>query len=118
MHWVIIGPGNGLSPVQAQAITWTNVNTLSIRTLGIILQNLNQDTNIFIHKNTIENGVCKITAIMPQPQYVTSTFKSKASKQKFLDAKTSELIAFPENILLPYPHHWLHQTPGKQFEDV
>ena len=34
MNWVIIGPGNGLSPVRHQAITWTNAGLLSIRPLG------------------------------------------------------------------------------------
>ena len=29
-----IGPGNGLSPVQCQAITWTNADLLSIGPLG------------------------------------------------------------------------------------
>ena len=31
---VIIGPGNGLSPVWRQAITWTNAHLLSIGPLG------------------------------------------------------------------------------------
>ena len=30
----IIGPDNGLSPGQRQAITWTNAGILLIRTLG------------------------------------------------------------------------------------
>ena len=34
MNWVIIGSGNGLSPVRRQAITWTNADLLSIRPLG------------------------------------------------------------------------------------
>ena len=35
VNWVIIGSGNGLSPVRRQAITWTNAALLSIRLLGI-----------------------------------------------------------------------------------
>ena len=34
MTWVIIGSGNGLSPIWCQAITWTNVNFLSIDPSG------------------------------------------------------------------------------------
>ena len=34
MDWVIIGPGNGLSPVRRQAITWTNAVLLSTGRLG------------------------------------------------------------------------------------
>ena len=34
MNWVNIGSGNGLSPVRRQAITWTNVDFLSIGPLG------------------------------------------------------------------------------------
>ena len=32
--WAIIGSDNGLSPVQRQAITWTNADVLSIEPLG------------------------------------------------------------------------------------
>ena len=34
MNWVIIGSGNGLSPVRRQAITWTNADLLPIGLLG------------------------------------------------------------------------------------
>ena len=34
VNWAIIGSGNGSSPVQRQAITLTNVDLLSIGTLG------------------------------------------------------------------------------------
>ena len=33
-NWVIIGPGNGLSPVRCQTITWTIAGLLSIELLG------------------------------------------------------------------------------------
>ena len=35
MNWVIIGPGNGLSPIRRQAITWRNACLLSTGLLGI-----------------------------------------------------------------------------------
>ena len=34
MNWVIIGSGNGLSPVRRQAITWTNADLLLIGPFG------------------------------------------------------------------------------------
>ena len=34
VNWVIIGSGNGLSPVRRQAVTWTNAGLLSIALLG------------------------------------------------------------------------------------
>ena len=34
VNWASIGPGNGLSPVRRQAITWTNTDLLSIGPLG------------------------------------------------------------------------------------
>ena len=34
INWVIIGPGNGLSLVRCQAITWTNAGLLSIGLMG------------------------------------------------------------------------------------
>ena len=34
VNWVIIGSGNGLSPVRRQAITWTNDALLSFGLMG------------------------------------------------------------------------------------
>ena len=34
IRWIIIGSGNGLSPVRCQAITWTNADLLSIESIG------------------------------------------------------------------------------------
>ena len=34
MNWVIIGPGNGLSPVRRQAITLTNADVLSMTAIA------------------------------------------------------------------------------------
>ena len=34
LNWVIFGSGNGLSPVQRQAISWTNTGLLSIELVG------------------------------------------------------------------------------------
>ena len=34
LNWVIFGSGNGLSPVQRQAISWTNTGLLSIELAG------------------------------------------------------------------------------------
>ena len=34
VNWVSIGSGNGLSPIQRQAITWTNGGLLLIGHLG------------------------------------------------------------------------------------
>ena len=34
VNWIIIGSGNGLSPVRRHAITWTNADLLSTGLLG------------------------------------------------------------------------------------
>ena len=34
VNWVSIGPGNGLSLVRHQAVTWTNADLLLIEPLG------------------------------------------------------------------------------------
>ena len=60
-NWIIIGSDNGLTPIQWQAITWSNAELLSIRTLETKLQwNLNQNTDIFCHENAFENIISKI----------------------------------------------------------
>ena len=60
-----------LSPIQHQAITWTDTELSSIAwTLGTNL-NLNQNTIIFIEENIFENVVCKMCATLFSPQCVT-----------------------------------------------
>ena len=71
MNWVMIGSGNGLLPIQCQAITWTKVHILSIGPLEKKIQwNCNQNTKIFIEEIVIENVVCKMVAILFWPQSV------------------------------------------------
>ena len=60
VNWVIIGSGNGLSPLWCQAITWTNAGLLSIGLLSpgnMFHWNLNQNFIIFIEENAFENVV-------------------------------------------------------------
>ena len=59
MNWVIIDSGDGLSPVRRQAITWTNVGLLSIRSLGTKVSEMLK-AHIFIKTNAIENVVRQI----------------------------------------------------------
>ena len=40
VNWVIIGPGNGLSPVRSQAITWTHAGLFSIGLLGTYISEM------------------------------------------------------------------------------
>ena len=56
VNWAIIGPGNGLSPVRRQTITWTNAGLLSIRLKGTYF---NENLIIFIQENAIENVNCQ-----------------------------------------------------------
>ena len=57
VNWIIIGSGNGLSPVRHQAITWTNDGLLSI---GLHFQwNLNRNSIIFIQEKSFKNVVCQ-----------------------------------------------------------
>ena len=43
VNWVSIGLGNGLSPVQCQAIMWTNAGLLSVRPLGTNLSEIQME---------------------------------------------------------------------------
>ena len=54
MNWVIISSGNGLAPVEHQAIIWTNV--LSNWTRETNFQwNLDQDIKISFQNNASDN---------------------------------------------------------------
>ena len=57
---VIIESGNGLSPVQCQAITWTNDGLLLIGLLETnFSENLNKNMTNFMKANQFENLICK-----------------------------------------------------------
>ena len=67
VKYISIGSDNGLSPVQHQAIIWTNAGLLPIRPLGI---NFYQTSKLFIHENTSENVACKMAAILSREGWV------------------------------------------------
>ena len=57
------GPGDGLSPVRHQSITWTKCCLIVHWKLKDIIQwNLNQNAAIFVEENAVENVVCKNSA--------------------------------------------------------
>ena len=59
--WVIIGSGNGLSPVQCQANTWSHAGLLSIGLLGKSFREIELNFIIFIKENVVQNAVCQMT---------------------------------------------------------
>ena len=59
-----IGLDNGLSPVQYQAIIWTNAGILLSGPLGRNFSEILIKIPIFSLKNAFENVVCKMTAIL------------------------------------------------------
>ena len=59
MNWVIIGSGNGLSPIRYQAITWTSAGLLSIGLLGTNCSEIWIGILSFSLKNAFRNVVCK-----------------------------------------------------------
>ena len=63
----IIGSDNGLSPGRRQAVIWINAGILLIGPLGT---NLYWNSNIFIQENAFESVICKMVAILSQPQCV------------------------------------------------
>ena len=66
--WVIIGSGNGLSPVWCQAIAWSNDASQVHQTANKGKRNFNQNTNIFIHNIPFQNVICKVSTIFYSPQ--------------------------------------------------
>ena len=72
-----IGSDNGLLPGRHQAIIWTNAGILLTGPLETKIQgSLNQNFYIFIQGNAFENVVCKMVAILSQPQYVKCLMKT------------------------------------------
>ena len=71
MNYIIIGSGNGLSPIQRQAIIQNNAVSLSVGILGSIFYwHFNQKSNIIMDKNAYESVVCKMAAILSRPHCV------------------------------------------------
>ena len=74
--WVNIELGNGLLPVQRQAITWTNAGILSTGSRGITSVKMKfavkceSKYNSFYSRNEFENGGCKMTDILFRPQCI------------------------------------------------
>ena len=64
--FVIISSGKGFSPVWHQAITWNGADLLSVGPLGTAWFNdmLKKNTVIFIKKNSFENLIWKMVAIL------------------------------------------------------
>ena len=92
----IIGSDNGLSPIRCQAIIRTNVAILLI---GNKFQwNLDNNMKIFIQENAFENGVCKMAAILYQPQCVTA----------------ADILATHQHSLYWLLMTWLCKEPGHQ----
>ena len=70
-----IGSDNGLSPVQHEAIIWTNAGIFFKWTIGKKLQwNFNHNSNIFIQENAFEKVICQIEPILSLPQWVKMQF--------------------------------------------
>ena len=70
-----------MSPVQRQAIIWTNAGLLLIGPLGTNFCETLIDIYIyiFIWENALENVVCKITAIFARPRCVKVMNKYSSS---------------------------------------
>ena len=70
VNWIGISPGNGLSPVRRQAITWTSDGLLSIEPLGTNFSEIWMEIQkIYIHENAFKNVVCKMAAIVFRVQW-------------------------------------------------
>ena len=69
---VIIGSGNGLSPVRRQAITWTNDDLLSIAPFGKKLRSWKE--------KPFEHVVCKLLIISFRPRWVINASTQRETK--------------------------------------
>ena len=76
-----IGSDNGLSPGRRQAIIWTNVGILLIRTLGTNFSEISSEIHAFsFKKNAFENVVCEMASILSRPQ----SFKVRAWMSNYI----------------------------------
>ena len=54
LGWVVIGSGNGLSPMPHKAIICTNADSSSVETLGTNFSEIESKHNIFLVKILVE----------------------------------------------------------------
>ena len=100
----IIGSDNGLSPSHYQNQCWNIINW----TLRNKLQwNFSRKSNIFIHKNALENVVCVIASILSRLQWVNRLMMycwgpiHRAGNSYFLDLTLAYLIRFKLVPMMP-----------------
>ena len=73
MNWVITGPGNGLSPIRRQAITWTNAGLLLIGLLGTYFNEIWIGILTFSFKKMpLKMLSAKMTTILSRGRWVNS----------------------------------------------
>ena len=70
---IIIGSDNGLSPGRRKAIIWTNAGIVLIGSLGTNFSEILIKTYKCSLKNTFENVVWKMAAILSRPQCVNES---------------------------------------------
>ena len=87
---VSIVSGNGLSPVRRQAISWTNVDLLSIGSSGKLQWNSNCSAKFFIHESVYEN-VCEMAVILSKGRWVSKVLQCMGGGIKRL----SNTVLFP-----------------------
>ena len=93
MNWVIIGSGNGLSPVR-EAITWTNAGILSIGVLGTNFNQIWIEILSFSFKKIhLKMSSAKLAAILSR--WVNS-LRPRQNGRRFAD-DTCKRIFFYEN---------------------
>ena len=79
-----IGSDNGLSPVQHQAIIWSNDAILSIRPLWThFKRNFAENSKVFIQENALENVACEMAAILSWPQF-KNTLRPRQNGSQFV----------------------------------
>ena len=70
VNWIIIGSGNGLSPVRRQGITGTDADLLSIGSSGTNFSEIRVKIQTF-HKNAFKNVFCETAAILSREEWVS-----------------------------------------------
>ena len=81
VNWVIIGSGNGMSPVRRQAIIWTNAGLLSIELLGTSFSEIGIGILSFSCKKMhLKMSSAQEAAILSRRRWVKITFTSPRSK--------------------------------------
>ena len=124
VNWISIASGNGLSPIQRQAITWTNAHFLSIGPFGTNFREIRIKIPNFSFKEMyLKMSSTKWWPFSPGENESKFRFTSSLVRHNFYNASLLQIILKEENNLNISQStlclmSWQHQEPGGRFKNA